>query len=50
MKLSRLLAYGIAGVVSGLILENTYLQTKEKARNRIKKIDKKLKKGLHATH
>lgn len=50
MKISRLMAYGVAGIISGLLLENTLLQARQKARNRVKKLDKKIKKSLPATH
>ena len=46
MKTSRLLAYGIIGVVAGLLIENKALALKGKARDTGRRLQKNLKKKL----
>ncbi len=46
MKLSRLLAYGIAGIVAGLLIENKGLIYKAKIKDGTRKLEKSLKKKL----
>lgn len=46
MKLSRLLAYGIAGIVAGLLIENKGLIYKANMKDGARKLEKKLKKKL----
>ena len=41
MKLSRLLAYGAAGIIAGLLIENKALLTKQFAEAKARKLKKK---------
>jgi hypothetical protein len=46
MKTSRLLAYGIAGVIGGLLIENKALIWKQMAKDKTRKLKTKAQKGL----
>lgn len=46
MKMGRLLAYGVAGIISGLLLENKALIFKQKAKTKAGKIKKQASKAL----
>lgn len=46
MKFSRLLAYGVAGIIAGLLVENTALVYKGKAKDGARKLKKKVGKTL----
>lgn len=45
MKTARLLAYGIVGVIAGLLVENTSLRLKAKASKKVRHIKKGIGKG-----
>jgi hypothetical protein len=44
MKLSRIIKYGIAGIITGLIIENQMLVTRQKAIARAHKLKRKTQK------
>lgn len=46
MKTSRLLAYGVLGVIAGLLIENKALILKGRAKDTGRKLQKDLKKKL----
>jgi hypothetical protein len=46
MKTSRILAYGIAGIIAGLLIENKALIYKGKAKDGARKLQKDIKKKL----
>ena len=48
MKTSRLLVYGIVGIITGLLLENKFLVVKQDAREAKDKVKKKLGKLTHS--
>jgi len=47
MKLSRLLTYGLCGVIVGLLLENKTLVTKEKVKDTGRSLKKKAANMIH---
>lgn len=47
MKTSRLLVYGVAGIIAGLLIENKALLFKQEARDTKDKMKKKLGKIIH---
>lgn len=47
MKTSRLLMYGVAGMITGLLIENKALLFKQEARDTKDKVKKKLGKMIH---
>jgi len=47
MKLSRLLAYGAAGIIAGLLIENKALIFKQNAGSTARKAKKKATKIMH---
>ena len=46
MKASRLLAYGIAGIIGGLLIENSALIFRRNAENKVRKLKKKIHKAV----
>lgn len=49
MTTSRLITYGILGIIGGLLLENKLMSTRQDIRNKKDKLDKSvknLKKGI----
>ena len=46
MKMSKLLAYGVAGIISGLIIENKALIFKQKAKTKAGKLKKQAVKAF----
>lgn len=48
MKMARLLAYGAAGIIAGLLLENSALVFKAKAKDGAGKLKKKVGKMVHS--
>lgn len=47
MKISRLITYGLCGIIAGLLLENTSLTTKQKVKDKGRDLKKKAGKLLH---
>lgn len=47
MKISRLIWYGVAGVVTGLLVENKSLRTKDKVASKGRKLKSKVNKIVH---
>lgn len=47
MKLSRLIWYGVAGVVAGLLFENKSLRIKSKASDKGRQLKKKVGDMVH---
>ena len=47
MKTSRLLLYGVAGIITGLLIENKALLFRQEARDTKDKMKKKLGKVMH---
>ncbi len=47
MKLSRLVTYATAGIIVGLLLENTFLTVKSDAEKEARKLKKKAGDMLH---
>ncbi len=47
MKLSRLLAYGAAGIITGLLIENKALIVKQCAAAKARMLKKKAEKLVH---
>ena len=46
MKASRLLVYGVAGIIGGLLLENSALIFKQNAKDKVNKLKKKIHKAV----
>ncbi len=46
MKTTRLLVYGIAGIISGLLIENATLRLKQKATGKARKLKKEADRKL----
>jgi len=50
MKLTRLLAYGAAGIIAGLLIENKALIVKQYAGAKTRKLKKKAEKIVHVNN
>jgi len=48
MKTSRLLLYGIAGILSGLLIENSVLRLRRKAAQKVRKLKSDTAKDIAA--
>jgi hypothetical protein len=48
MKLSRIIKYGIAGIITGLIIENQFLVVRQRAIAKARKLQKKTQKLVQA--
>jgi hypothetical protein len=48
MKVSRLIWYGVAGVVAGLLFENKSLRVKGKAEHKGRQLKKKVSNVVHS--
>lgn len=46
MKATRLLAYGIGGIIAGLLLENTGLRLRQKGGKKMRQLKKKVEKKM----
>jgi hypothetical protein len=47
MKIARLIAYGAAGIITGLLLENKALYLKQYTEAKARSVKKKAEKWLH---
>jgi hypothetical protein len=50
MKASRLLAYGIGGIIAGLLLENSGLRLRQQAGQKVRSLKKKAAGKLSGKH
>ena len=46
MKASRLLVYGVIGIIGGLLIENSALVLKQDAKDKINSVKKKMRKAV----
>ena len=46
MKASRLLAYGVIGIIGGLLVENCALVLKQDAKDKVNSVKKKMRKTV----